>query len=103
MFILPNKKGSRSCLLLRRSAKLHAVLLAELLNATSGIDNFLLASIERVALRAHFDVQGTAVGGTRLEHVTAAARDVDLFVIRVGIGLHALRSLRVSRKTRNYQ
>lgn len=88
--ILPNKKGSRSCLLLRRSAKLHAVLLAELLNTTSGIDDLLFASIERMALGAHFNVQIAAVGGTRLEHVTAAACDVDLFVIRVGFGLHAL-------------
>lgn len=79
---------------LRRSGKLHAVLLAELLNSASGIDDLLLTSVERVALGAHFNMQIATVGGTRFEHVTATARDVDLFVIRVGFGLHALLSLR---------
>jgi hypothetical protein len=77
---------------------LHAVFLTEFFHATGGIDDLLFAGIERMAQGAHFDMQVPAVGGTRLEAVSAAASDVDFFVIRVSFGLHALLSFRGYRR-----
>src|SRR6266542_6079576 len=50
------------------------VALAEFLDATGGVDDFLLARIERVARRAHFDVQGLVDRRARHERVAATAR-----------------------------
>ena len=96
---MQTKKGSRGCLRpVLQPKPLHAVLLAEFLNATSGVQDLLLAGVERVAQRANFDVHVLAIGGARLELVAAAASDVDFFVIRVGFGLHALSSFRGYRR-----
>jgi hypothetical protein len=64
------------------------VFLAELIDAAAGVDNFLLAGIERVAIGANFDLQILADGRTRLELVPAGARDRDLFVIGMDAGFH---------------
>ena len=45
-----NKKRQRGCLFSEHSTELHAVFLAEFFNATSGVDDFLFASVKRVAL-----------------------------------------------------
>jgi hypothetical protein len=65
-----------------------AVFLAETFDATRCVDDFLLAGIERVASRTHFDVQGLAVGRAGLELVAAAASHLDLVVLRVDAFFH---------------
>jgi hypothetical protein len=64
------------------------VTLAELLDATCSVDDFLLARIERVACRAHFDVQRFVDRRTRRKRVAAAARHLDLAVLRMDTGFH---------------
>jgi hypothetical protein len=49
------------------------VFLAEFIDAARGVQHLLLSGIERMALRAHFDMQVAAHGGAGLELVTAAA------------------------------
>jgi hypothetical protein len=71
------------------SNSLHAVLLAELFHPTGGVDDLLLAGIERVALRTYFNVQCLATGGSGLKLVAAAAGYGDLVVIRMNVGFHS--------------
>jgi hypothetical protein len=58
-----NKKGSQGCLSLHFFAgeltalEETAELLVELVNATGGIDDLLLTGIERMAVRAYFNVE----------------------------------------------
>jgi hypothetical protein len=86
-----NKKGSLSCLFSAFwSCLLHAVLLAELLDPSGGINNLLLAGIEGVALRAHFNVQILGHRGVRLEGITAAAVHGDFVVVGVNFRFHDL-------------
>ena len=65
-----------------------SVLLAEFIDAAGGVDDLLLARVERVAARAHFDLQVMTQRGARLEDVAARAGHVDLFVVRVGGRFH---------------
>ena len=65
-----------------------AVLAAEFVHATGGIDDLLLARVERMTGRADFDVQFLTECGTRIELVTAAADNLDLFVLRMNLGFH---------------
>jgi hypothetical protein len=69
----------------RRSAR---VLLSEFVDATAGIDDLLLARIERMAVRADFDLQIVPERRARDERVPAAAGDSRLFVFRMDSGLH---------------
>src|ERR1700683_1402349 len=69
-----------------------AVLLTELVHAASCVDHLLLAGVERMAVRAHLDLQILAQGRTRLERVAARAGDGDLFVLRMDRGFHGLGS-----------
>jgi hypothetical protein len=69
--------------------QLHAVFLAEFLNAASGIHDLLLAGIERVALRTYFDVQVLTVGGAGLELIAATAGNGNFVVIRMNVGFHS--------------
>jgi hypothetical protein len=72
-----------------------AVFLAELVDATCGIDNLLCACVKRVAFGTNFDMQGwLANHGLGLETVTATACHGDFLVIWVNICFHFL-SLRV--------
>src|SRR3984893_6607554 len=73
------------------------VLLAELVHAARGVDDLLLAGIERVAVRAHLDLQIVSERRTRLERVAARAGDGDLFVLGMYGGFHGV--LTVLRKT----
>ena len=68
----------------------HAVFLAEFLNAASGVHDLLLTRIERVALGANLDMQVFAVGGASLERVAAAACNVDFCVVWVNVRFHAV-------------
>lgn len=64
------------------------VLLAELVDATCGIDDLLLAGKERVAGRADIKVQIIARGGLGLKTVTAATVNGNLAVIGVNFRFH---------------
>lgn len=83
---------------MKKIQRLHAVLLTEFLNTTSSVQNFLFASIERVAKRADFDVEVFAYGCACLELVAAAASYVYFRVIRMDIGLHADVSFKSCRR-----
>jgi hypothetical protein len=65
-----------------------AVLAAELVYATAGVDDLLLAGVKRVARGADFNVEFLTEGRTRFELVTATTDDLDGFVIGVNIGFH---------------
>src|SRR5207302_2983641 len=64
------------------------VLPAELVHAARGVDDLLLARIERMAVRAHLDLQIVTEGRARLERVAARAGDGDLSVVGVDCGFH---------------
>ena len=65
-----------------------SVALAEFIDASAGIHYFLLAGIERMAIRADFDLQIMADGRARLERIAASASDGNCFVFGVDGGLH---------------
>jgi hypothetical protein len=66
------------------------VLLAELVDAAAGVDDLLLARIERMAVRADFDLQVVTEGRARMEGVPAAAGHRDLFVFGMDCVFHGL-------------
>lgn len=68
---------------------------AELVDLASGIHDFLLTGVERVAGGADFDTEVASSCGACFEGITAAAGDGDLFVLWVYFRFHG--SLRVSR------
>src|SRR6185437_4493722 len=61
----------------RGRGRLAAVALAELLDAPGRVHDLLLARVERMAGRAHFDVQRLVDRRARGERVATAAGDVD--------------------------
>src|SRR5580700_8386766 len=69
----------------RRSGR---VFLAELVHAPGGVDDFLLARVEGMAVRAHLDLQIVTESRARLERMAAGAADGDLFVLGVDRGFH---------------
>jgi hypothetical protein len=75
---------------LKRQLFVHAVFLAEFLNAASGVHDLLLTRVERMALGANLDVQVFARGGASLELVAAAAGNVDFSVVWVNVRFHAV-------------
>ena len=64
------------------------VLLAELVHATTRVHDLLLARVERVAVRADFNLQVLSEGRHRLKGVPAAALHGDHFVLGMNAGLH---------------
>src|ERR1700732_527946 len=64
------------------------VLAAELVDPPGGIADLLLAGIERMAVRAHLDLQIMTERRARLERVAARAGDGDLFVPGVDFRFH---------------
>jgi hypothetical protein len=70
--------------------KLHAVFLAEFLDATGGVHDFLLAGVERVAFGTHFDVQVFAARGAGFKLVAATACYGDGAVVRMNVGFHSV-------------
>ena len=78
----------------------HAVLAAELVNATAGVDDLLLARVEGVARGTYFDQEILAERGTRLEFVATTTGNLDGVVIGVNVGFHllALRSTLLCKK-----
>src|SRR5256886_8686786 len=74
---------------LPRAAR-RGVLLTELVHAACGVDDLLLAGIERMAVRAHLDLQIMSEGRARLERVATRAGDGDLFILGMDGGFHGV-------------
>ena len=68
--------------------RLGSVTLPEFLDAPCGVDDLLLARVKRMARRTNFDVQGLVDGRTGGERVAAAARYLNLAVLRMNAGFH---------------
>ena len=66
---------------------LHAVALLEAVHASAGVNQLLLAGVERMALRADIDAQ-LLLHGTGLEGLAADAADDRLAVIRMDLLFH---------------
>ncbi len=78
------------------------VLLGEALDAARGVNQFLLAGEEWMAIRTDFDAQHIAFDrGARLERVTAGAVHRDGMIIGMNTGFHgaAFRRVRSARQT----
>lgn len=63
---------------------------AEAINTAAAIDHFLLAGVERVALRADVEVNVLAQSRASLEHRAAAASCSDDCVIGMNFRFHGL-------------
>lgn len=64
------------------------VFAAEALDATRGVQHFLFAGEERVAVGADFHVDVALMGGASCERVTARAQDAYFVVSGVNSSLH---------------
>jgi hypothetical protein len=85
---VPSSGSFRACI----------VLVAELLDAASGVHDLLCSGVERMALGTDFDVQfRLAHGRAGVELVAAAACHCDLFVFRVNGGFHFVFLAKVGR------
>ena len=62
--------------------------LLEGFNASAGINDLLLTSVERVALGADVDVKIMTDSAADLKSITARALDVHFFVLRMDILFH---------------
>ena len=68
---------------------LQAETLVETVNTSTGVNQLLLAGIERVALGANFNLN-VLLGRTGLNNLAARASDRSLFVLRMGSFLHCI-------------
>jgi hypothetical protein len=66
-----------------------AIFLLELLHPTGGIDEFLLAGIEGVALGANLD-PNLWTRRTRVDYLAAGADDRTIDVLRMDLSFHAM-------------
>jgi hypothetical protein len=67
-----------------------AIFLTKFFHTSGRIDNFLLASIERMADRADFDMQWPSHSGSGLEGTAATTGDGDFLVVWVNIRFHGV-------------
>jgi len=67
-----------------------AIALIEAIDASRGIDQFLLSGKERMAGRTDFHVQVALFRGAGLESLAASASDVDFYVFWVNSWFHLL-------------
>ena len=67
---------------------LTAETLVEALNTSAGVNQLLLASVERMALGANFDVD-LGLGGTSLDDITASAGNGAVNVVRMDTLFHS--------------
>ena len=74
---------------------LQTELLVETVNTSTGVNQLLLAGIERVALGANFDLD-VLLRGTGLNDLTARASNRRLFVLRMDSFLHCFHLFLVS-------
>src|SRR5438874_2184314 len=72
---------------LGRRGRLALVLALEPLDAARRVHELLLARVERVALRAHFDAN-VGSGGPSLDDLAAGARNRRVDVVRMNTSLH---------------
>ena len=72
------------------SAVLARIALAELVHTTAGIEHFLLARIEGMAVRTHFDLQIVPESRARFESIPATARDGNFFIVGMNAFFHDL-------------
>ena len=77
---------------LRGRFRLLAVALVEAVNSARGVNEFLLAREERVALRADFDVDVALFSRARLERAAAGAVDCGRVVVGMNSLLHFVSS-----------
>src|SRR5450759_3246148 len=68
-----------------RGHRLLRVFLAEFFHAAGGVDDFLLAGVERVAVGAHLDVQGLAHSRACLPSIAATAGDLNFVISRMAV------------------
>ena len=66
---------------------LQAKSLVEPINASTGIDQLLLAGVERLALAANFDVD-LRLGVTGVDHIAAGTSDGAVHIVRMDALLH---------------
>ncbi|MFT7243013.1 MAG: hypothetical protein ACI82A_000355 [Candidatus Azotimanducaceae bacterium] len=85
-FFKPNKYQYQQSILL--STTTIAKALVEPIDSTCCVDNLLLTSIKRMALRTNVKVEVIAFGGTSFNHVTAAASRCNFFIFWVDFCLH---------------
>jgi hypothetical protein len=80
----------------------HSILASELINATAGVNDLLLARVKRVTRRAHFDKEIVAEGRTGFKFIAATTGDLNGVVIGVSIGFHggSLRKVLLRKKGR---
>src|SRR5688500_10125409 len=71
------------------SASAARVLLSEAVDPAARVDDLLLAGVERMAVRAHLDLEVLTERGAGLEDIAAAARDRDLLVVGGYAAFHA--------------
>ena len=74
---------------MRISLLLNAESLVETVNTSTGVNQLLLAGIERVALGADFNTNVT-LGGTSSKSVTTCTADRGLFVLGMDTFLHVV-------------
>ena len=65
-----------------------SVLLAKLVDAARGVQDLLLAGIERMAVGTDFHLEVVSQSRSRLERVPTGAGHGDFFVFRMRIGFH---------------
>ena len=78
----------------------HAVLAAELVDATTGIDDLLLARIERMTGGADLDHEVFAERRARREFIAATTGDLDVRIVGMDIGFHGCSLGRCLKKGR---
>jgi hypothetical protein len=71
--------------------------LAEFIDTAAGIHDFLLAGIERMAIRADLDLKIVPDGRAGLERIPASAGDGNCFVFGMDGGLHVNLGVAVGR------
>src|SRR3954451_24574993 len=86
----PRELRGETLVRLRAAARLTA---AETLDAAAGVDQLLTAGVERVAVRADFDVD-LRLRRTSGELVAAGTAHVRLDVLGMDVGLHVLEDSR---------
>src|SRR5271169_5846749 len=64
------------------------VLLAKFVDAATGVHDFLLAGVKRMAVRADFYLQVVSDGRASLELIPASASDGDVMVFGMNAGFH---------------
>ena len=79
------------------AALAHSVFTAEFVDPTTGVDDFLLARIERMTSRADLDRKVFTECASGSEFVTATTGHFGIAVIRMDFGFHFRSSLEVKR------